>query len=237
MLFLSYAKEKKLPSALGDTPNTVTIAAENFKVIQTDQHIQDADNTLGIKQKISAKEQASSQIREIDTQISDTRANLNTNASLNEAQRLKLQKDLTNFADKRLTLTKSQQSLISDITTSIKSTPSFITNPMYSVRGFWAIPEPRTTLHGVQQVAQFKIAYRTLSKTGSTKPADQLEFVDASGNKVTGAFSPWTEFKSKSRAKIYNSATGFYEWADENISDPNEVNSNQLEKEKFLKLE
>lgn len=229
MLFLSYAKEKKLPSALGDTPNAVTLAAENFKVIQTDQHIQDADNTLGIKQKISAKEQASSQIREIDTQISDARANLNTNASLNEAQKLKLQKDLTNFADRRLTLTKSQQSLISDITTSIKSTPSFITNPVYSVRGFWAIPEPKTTLHGVQQVAQFKIAYRTLSKTGSTKPADQLEFVDANGNKVTGAFSPWTEFKSKSRTKIYNSVTGFYEWADENISDPNEVNSNQLD--------
>lgn len=229
MLFLSYAKEKKLPSALGDTPNTVTLAADNFKVIQIDQHIQDADNTLGIKQKISAKEQASSQIREIDTQISDTRANLNTNASLNEAQRLKLQKDLTNFADRRLTLTKSQQSLISDITTSIKSTPSFITNPTYRVRGFWSIPEPRTTLHGVQQVAQFKIAYRTLSKTGSTKPADQLEFVDAKGNKVAGAFSPWTEFKSKSRTKIYNSATGFYEWADENIADPNEVNSNQLD--------
>ena len=47
---------------------------------------------------------------------------------------------------------KTLQSLVSDITTSIKSTPSFITNPEYRVRGFWAIPEPRQTLHGLQHV-------------------------------------------------------------------------------------
>ena len=229
MLFVNYAKEKKLPAALGDTPNIVTLANQNFKVVQVDSHIQDADNTVAIKQKISAKEQASSQIREIDKQISDARANLNTNASLNESQKLKLQKDLKTFADNRATLTKSQQSLITDITTSIKSTPSFITNPSYRVRGFWAIPEPKETIHGLQQVAQFKISYRTLSKTGSSKPADQIEFVDANGNKVTGAFSPWTEIMSKARSKKYNESTGFYEWADEDVANPNEVNCNQLD--------
>jgi hypothetical protein len=229
MLFLSYAKEKKLPSSMGESPNVVTVSANNFKVIQTDQHIQDSDNTLAIKQKISAKEQAVAQIREIDTQLSTTRANLNTNASLNESQRLKLQKDLSTLADTRATLTNTQQSLISDITTSIKSTPSFITNPTYRVRGFWSIPAALTTAYGTQNVAQFKISYRTLSKTGSSKTADQLEFVDANGNKVTGAFSPWTEFLSKARTKKLNTLTGFYEWSDENISDPNEVNSNQLD--------
>lgn len=229
MLFLSYAKEKKLPASIGDIPNMVTMSANNFKVVQIDSHIQDTDNTLAIKQKISAKEQTASQIKEVDKQISDTRANLNTNASLNESQKLKLQKDLNTFADKRLTLTKSQQSLVSDITTSIKSTPSFITTPAYAVRGFWAIPDAKTTIHGVQQIAQFKISYRTLSKTGNSKAADQLEFADASGKQVTGAFSPWTELLSKARSKTYNTTTGFYEWLDENISDPNTVNANQLD--------
>lgn len=229
MMFMNYAKEKKLPAAVGEMPNVVTLNTANFKVIQSDSHIQEADNTLAIKQKISAKEQAIAQIREIDKQITDTRASLNTNASLNESQKLKLQKDLKTFADNRATLTKTHSSLVSDITTSIKSTPSFITVPTYRVRGFWAIPDAIETLHGKQNVVQFKIAYRTLSKTGSTKPADQLEFVDAAGNKVTGAFSPWTEIVTKPRAKKYNSVTGFYEWADENVSDPESVNSNQLD--------
>lgn len=229
LLFLNYAKEKKLPASLGETPNPVVATATNFKVVQIDQHIQDADNTLAIKQKISAKEQSSSQISELDKQITATRANLNTNASLNEAQRLKLEQDLKTYADRRLTLSKTLQSLTSDITTSIKSTPSFITNPEYRVRGFWAIPEPRQTLHGTQNVAQFKISYRTLSKTGSSKTADQIEFVDANGNRVTGAFSPWREILSKPRTKKLNTSTGYYEWMDENIADPDQVNSNQLD--------
>jgi hypothetical protein len=229
LMFLNYAKEKKIPSALGEAPNGVTLATTNFKVVQTDQHIQDADNTLAIKQKVATKEQTIAQIREIDKQITATRANLNTNASLNESQRLKLQKDLTSFADSRLTLTKSQQSLISDITTSIKSTPSFITSPTYAVRGFWSMPAAKTTLHGTQSIAQFKVGYRTLSKTGSAKSADQIEFTDANGTKQTGAFSPWTEFLTKPRTKVYNDSTGFYDWADESISDPDQVNSNQLD--------
>lgn len=228
LLFLSYAKERKLPSSVGDIPNKVTMAASNFKVIQLDSHIQDADNTLGIKQKIAAKEQNASQINEVDKQLFDTRANLNTNSSLNESQRLKLQKDLTQLTDTRSVLTKSQQSLVSDITTSIKSTPSFITTPSYAVVGFWSIPNPKQTISGSQQVVQFKISHRTLSKTGNSKSSDQLEFSDASGKKVTGAFSPWTEFLSKSRIKTYNSSTGFYEWADENVADPDQVNANQL---------
>ena len=229
LLFLSYAKEKKLPSTLGEIPNAPALASENFKVVQIDQHIQDADNTVGIKQKISAKEQVAAQIRELDKQITDTRANLNTNASLNEAQKLKLQKDLTSFADTRLTLTKSQQSLVSDITTSIKSTPSFITAPQYRVRGFWAMPDPKQSVHGNQNVAQFRISYRTLSKTGNAKAPDQFELADTAGNAMAATFSPWTEFLSKPREKKYNSLTGFYEWADENISDPDKVNSNQLD--------
>jgi hypothetical protein len=229
LLFLNYAKEKKLPSSLGEIPNTVTLSPANFKVIQVDQHIQDADNTLAIKQKISAKEQASSQIREIDKQIFETRANLNTNSSLNESQRLKLQKDLQSQADSRATLSKTQQSLISDITSSIKSTPSFVTSPVYKVRGFWPIPDPVLSSHGLQNTAQFKIAYRTLSKTGNAKSPDQIEFTDNKGNKIAGAFSPWTEILSKPRRKTYNTLTGFYEWADESVSDPEEVNSNQLE--------
>lgn len=229
LIFLNYAKEKKLPASLGESPNPVVATATNFKVIQIDQHIQDADNTLAVKQKIAAKQQSSSQISELDKQISATRANLNTNASLNEGQKLKLEQDLKTYADRRLTLSKTLQSLVSDITTSIKSTPSFITTPEYRVRGFWAIPEPRQTLHGLQNVAQFKISYRTLSKTGSSKTADQIEFVDANGNKVTGAFSPWREILSKARTKKLNTSTGYYEWADENLADPDAVNSNQLD--------
>lgn len=228
LLFLNYAKEKKLPSSIGEIPNQVVLSASNFKVIQTDQHITDSDATLAIKQKVAAKVQTAAQIQEVDKQITTIKSNLNTNASLNDAQRLKLQKDLQTNADTRLTLSKTQSSLVSDITTSIQSTPQFINQPNYEVRGFWAIPEPILSTHGLQNVVQYRISYRTLSTTGNAKAPDQITFTDNKGNTITGAFSPWKETLSKPRSKTFNSSTGFYEWADETVSDPNTVNSNQL---------
>jgi len=229
LLFLNYAKEKKLPNSLGEVPNSPTLATANFKVVQIDQHIKNADNTDQIKQKISAKEQLSSQIKETDQQISRVKANLNTNASLNESQRLSLQKELQTLSDTRSSATTNLSSVVKEITTSIKTTPQFIADSKYRVRGFWEIPAPKITEHGTQEVVQFKVSYRYLSKTGTSQTADALEFVDSVGSKKTGYFSPYTEIVTKARTKVLNELTGFYEWVEENVADADAVNSNQLD--------
>lgn len=229
LLFLNYAKEKKLPNSLGEVPNAPALASANFKVVQIDQHIKNADNTDQIKQKISAKEQLSSQIKETDQQISRVKANLNTNASLNESQRLSLQKDLQTLSDTRASATTNLSSVVKEITTSIKTTPQFIADSKYRVRGFWEIPSAKITEHGTQEVVQFKVSYRYLSKTGTSQTADALEFVDSAGSKKTGYFSPYTEVLTKARTKVLNELTGFYEWVEENVADADAVNSNQLD--------
>lgn len=229
LLFLNYAKEKKLPNSLGEIPSVPSLASANFKVVQIDQHIKNADNTDQIKQKISAKEQLSSQIKETDQQISRVKANLNTNAALNESQRLSLQKDLQTLSDTRSSATTNLSSVVREITTSIKTTPQFIADSKYRVRGFWEIPLAKITEHGPQEVVQFKVSFRYLSKTGTTQTADALEFVDSAGSKKTGYFSPFTEVLTKARTKVLNELTGFYEWVEENVADADAVNSNQLD--------
>jgi hypothetical protein len=229
LLFLSYAKERKLPSSLGDTPNSPTLESASFKVVQLDQHIKESDDIQQVKQNIASIEQVKSQIKEVDKQISDKRAELNTNAALSEAQRLKLSKDLTSLSDSRKTLTTQQSSKISSVTTAIKAVPTLTATPTYAIKGFWHIPDAKITEHGPQNVVQFKIAYRVLSKTGTSENVEQITFTDPAGNKVVGAFSPWKEVFSKPRSKKYNSATGFYEWSAEQVSDPEAVNINQVE--------
>jgi hypothetical protein len=229
LLFLSYAKERKLPSSLGDIPNAPTLETASFKVVQVDQHIRESDDIVQVKQNISSIEQVKTQIREVDKQISDKRAELNTNAALSESQRLKLSKDLSTLSDGRKTLTTQHASKISSVTTAIRSIPTLTANPTYSVKGFWHIPDAKITQHGPQNVVQFKIAYRVLSKVGKSESVEQITFTDPAGNKVVGAFSPWKETLSKTRLKTYNSSTGFYEWAAENIADSNTVNINQVE--------
>lgn len=229
LMFLNYSKEKKVPKSLGETPNVVVLSAEHFKVFQVDAHIQSANDIQAVKQNIASIEATKSQISEIDKQLSDKRAQLNTNAALTEAQQLKLNKDLKTLTDTRQTLSTAQASKISSVTTAVKGAPTLIKAPTYHIKGMWHIPEPKETTYGIQNAAQFKIAYRVLSKTGTSETAEQITFTDAKGNKITGAFSPWKESLSKARNKKYNSSTGFYEWEDENIADPNVVNCNQVE--------
>jgi hypothetical protein len=229
LLFLSYAKERKLPASLGDIPSAPVLETGSFTVIQSDEHIRESDDILQVKKNISSIEQVKSQIREVDKQISDKRSELNINATLSEAQKLKLSKDLASLSDNRKTLTTQQSSKISSVTTAVKSVPTLTSAPVYRVKGFWHIPDPKVTENGIQNVVQFKIAYRVLSKTGTSEKVEQITFTDPAGNKVVGAFSPWKESLSIVRKKNFNTTTGFYEWAPEKISDPDSVNINQVE--------
>jgi hypothetical protein len=229
LLFLSFAKEKKLPSSLGVTPNAPILETSAFTVIQKNRHVRDADGVEQVMGNISSIEQIKAQIKELDQQTSEKRAELNTNAALSEAQRLKLSKDLLSLADSRKTSTTQLSSKITSVTSAIRATPALTANPVYRIKGFWHIPDARISQNGPQNVVQFKIAYRTLSKTGNSENVEQITFRDPNGNTVVGSFSPWSEVLSKQRKKIYNQQTGVSEWASENVTDPEEVNINQIE--------
>jgi len=229
LLFLNYSKEKKVPKLLGEKPNAVTLSSSFFKVVQVDKHIQSANDIDTVKQNIASVEAIKSQILEVDKQISEKRALLNTNAALTESQQLKLNKDLKTLSDTRQTLSTAQSSKIASVTTAVKSTPTLIKQPVFKVKGMWPIPDAIRSDNGLQNIAQFKVAWRILNTTGISEEADQLDFTDAGGNKITGSFSPWKEQLTKPRNKIYNSTTGYYEWEDEDVANSEVVNSNQIE--------
>lgn len=229
LLFLNYSKDKKVPTVLGEKPNAVVLSADHFKVIQIDAHIQIANNIQEVKQNIASVESIKSQIVEIDRQISEKRAQLNTNAALTNSQQLKLNKDLKTLSDSRAVLSTAQASKISSITTAVKGTPGLIKAPTYHVKGMWHIPEPIDTINGLQNVAQFKIAYRVLSSTGTSETVEQITYTDPKGSKIVGSFSPWKEILGKPRTKRFNTTTGFYEWASEDVANPDVVNCNQVE--------
>jgi len=229
LVFLNYTKEKKVPPSLGETPNAVVLSTEHFKVVQVDAHIQSANDIQEVKQNIASVEAIKSQITEVDKQISDKRAQLNTNAALTASQQLKLNKDLKTLSDSRSTLSTAHASKISSVTTAVKGAPTLIKAPTYHVKGMWHIPEPINTTRGIQQAAQFKISYRVLSKTGTSETAEQITYTDPKGNKTIGSFSPWKEMLGKARTKVFNNSTGFYEWAPEDVANPDVVNCNQIE--------
>jgi hypothetical protein len=88
------------------------------------------------------------------------------------------------------------------------------------------VEDPKT---GAQEVIQFKVRYRYLSKGGNTQGTEEISFVDNNGNQKKGSFSNWIEFKTDIRKKIFDKATGKYIWKIENVEDADTPNINQLD--------
>lgn len=229
LVFLNYTKEKKIPQALGEKPNAVILSANHFKVVQTDSHIQSANDIQQVQQNVASVLAIKAQLTEVDKQVSDKRAALNTNSALTESQQLKINKDLKTLTDTRKTLSTAHASKISSVVTAVKGTPTLMKAPTYRIKGMWPIPEAKSAITGKQVPAQFRVEYRVLSTTGTSEAAEQLKFTDTNGNTITGSFSPWKEIMTKARRKAYDSSTGLYEWTNEDVANPDVVNTNQIE--------
>ena len=228
LILLNLAKERKLPAVLAVKPLAPTLDAGNFSVVQTDSHIQDSNNTNTLTSTLKEKAGIEKEIIELNKKIDEIKANITT-VSKTPQESKRLQKQLTDVQKTRDEKTTTLSTLVTNLTLQISTTPQFVTRKKYSVRGFWQIPAAISTTYGMQNVVQFKYRFRYLSQTGNQQPAQQQTFVDTNGSQKSATFSPWTEMLTKARTKELDSTTGLYNWVEENVSDADQVNSNQLD--------
>jgi hypothetical protein len=227
LILLNMAKEKTLPTILAVTPDAPTLDEASFTVVQIDQHIQDDKNVTDLNNTVKEKAAVQQEIEELNKKIDSIKANITTiSKTPKEAKRL--QKQLSESITARNEKTSALTSLVTNITTQLSTTPQFVTNRKYEIRGFWNIPTPKNSKYGTQNVVQFKYRYRYLSSTGTQPNAQQQTFTDTDGVKRSATFSPWTEVLTKARQKVLNETTGLYEWVEENLTDSDAINSNQL---------
>ena len=227
LILLNLAKEKTLPSILAITPDAPTLDAASFKVYQIDQHIQNDKSLTDLNNNVKEKAALQQEVEELNKKIDSVKANITT-VSKTPKEAKRLQKQLTESLTARNEKTIALSSLVTNITTQLSTTPQFVTNRKYEIRGFWQIPNPKLDKYGTQNVVQFKYRYRYLSSTGTQPDAQQQSYVDVDGTTKSATFSPWTEVLTKARIKVLNETTGLYEWAEETLTDSDVVNTNQL---------
>lgn len=228
LILLNAAKEKKLPAILAETPDSPTLTVEDFKVIQIDQHIKEDEDATTVSNQIAQKENLKSQIKENLKEIDSLKAQLN-DTQKNQSERNRIDKKIKTAAVKRSTLQTQLTTTVKGITNLISTTPAFIQSPKYRVRGFWPIPEAKQNRYGKQEVVQFKIRYRYLSKKGTAPNADQNKVTQSDASVKLASFSPWTEELTKPRTKELDNNIGLYVWKTEDISNSEEININQLD--------
>jgi hypothetical protein len=228
LILLNAAKERKLPAAVAEIPIAPVLTDVDFKVVQIDQHIKEDEDSSTVSNQIAQKENLKSQIKENLKEIDSLKAQLN-DTQKTKSEKNRIEKKIKTAADKRSTLQTQLTTTVKDITTKISTSPAFIQSPKYRIRGFWPIPEAKQNRYGKQEIVQFKVRYRYLSKKGTAPNAEQSIVTQADSTTKFASFSPWTEELTKPRSKELDSTTGLYIWKTEDISSVEEININQLD--------
>lgn len=246
-MFLSAAKEKKVPAFDGLVPNTPVLSETNFKVVQVNTQLTAGTSVEILNEKVASKTSLQSEINQLDIAIANAKSRANSvsstttstqtigsssfsPASTTVASSDSILAQLDSLTSQRVQKQQLLSSLVQDITSVSQTTPGIYEAPKYRVRGFWPIPDPTVSPKtGPQQVIQFVIQYRYLSDSGSANPIQQVDFIDNNGQTKTGAFSNWTEIITDIRKKVFDPNTGTYVWAPELTSDANVPNINQLD--------
>jgi hypothetical protein len=217
---------KKTPNSLAGTPNSPTLNLDNFKVVQVNKHLTDTPDANLIKQKYNYQNSLKSEVSQIDAAISDRNKKMKFVKFANENQKKQASLEIDDLTKKKDSKSKLLSTLSQEIIALAKN-PQSKTEPKFRVRGFWSMPEAVAT-RGTkpQEIVQFRVQYRYVSKSGQETPIEQYQ-VDGAQSKA--AFSNWTEFKTDARKRTYDPSTGEYFWEVEDLESAETPNINQID--------
>ncbi|MFV2014401.1 MAG: hypothetical protein ACC656_03155, partial [Candidatus Heimdallarchaeota archaeon] len=226
---LADAAEKEIPGLYALRPNTTTLDANNFTVVQVNKNITDNDESERLKNLHAQSTTYSSQLEELNRTIVERQNELIKKQFNNPGDKTKVENEIKKLSEDANTVSKLLETTVSQIISESSRLPK--ADPEFRVRGFWAIPESVSDGRSrPQEVIQFRINWRYLSETGQENATESFTVtVDDDGNTVNASFSNWEEYITNIRNRTFDSETGRYNWAPEDVTNPDVSNINQLD--------
>jgi hypothetical protein len=217
---------KKTPNKLAGTPIAPTLNTDNFKVVQINKHLTDSVDSNSIKQKHNQQQNLKSEVDQINQAILDRNKRAKVQKFKSEADKKQAMLEIADLVNKKDSKARLAATLTQEII-DISKNPISKVDPKFSVRGFWTIPDAIIT-RGTkpQEIVQFRVQYRYLSKDGKETP---IETFKVDNTQKTASFSNWNEFKTDARKRTFDKGTGQYTWQIEDISSADTPNINQLD--------
>jgi len=168
---------KSIPTIYGATPNSVILTPENFKVVQTNEHLTSSVDQDTLKSLHSQKSTVKTQISQLNTAIVQKTSQLNSGGLTTTEKQAQLS-DINKMKTNLGVSTTNLSSLVTQIT-NVSGAQNNTVPPTYSVRGFWTMPEPIVTNNtSPQHVVQFRVQYRKSSKSGNTNNVQTFNYVN-----------------------------------------------------------
>jgi hypothetical protein len=220
---------KKTPDVLAATPNIVNLLADNFKVVQINRHLTDTPDSNNLKIKHNQQKNLKSEIQQLSDAIQQKNKQLKIQRFTSDAERKQFSNELNSLNNQK----ESKNKLLSSVTSEILSLSNTIdtrVEPIFRIRGFWSLPQPVITKGTKpQEVVQFRVQYKYLSKDGRESPIETTVLADSVTSNTTGSLSNWIEYKTDVRKRVLDNSTGVYNWQSEDLSNPDTPNINQLD--------
>lgn len=221
---LSYANDWYPSSSEGVTPDAPILETANFTVTQINKQLTTAEDITKVKELNAQKANLKAQITAKSSAISDLKSKINSTNYVSSAMRAKDVAQLQDMVKDYDSLTSTYSSVVSTISSLSQSSSLASITPKYRVRGFWEMPQEKSTpATGPQAIIKFKIRYRYLSKDGAANAVEQI------GDTTVGSFSNYNIVESKLRGRKKNEKTGEFYWEEINLNNSDEININQLD--------
>ena len=225
------AKQRAIKAYYGTIPNAPVLIGNDLRVVQINTQINAAIDTAEVKNTAAEIETAKSQITSLKATIASQKTELQSITEMDKYNSMQ-QQIATNMTDLQ-NLQASYSTLVSNLKNIVKDNQAVNVNPKYHVRGFFAIPEYkyRDVAQTIpEEIIGFEIAYRYICNDNTGVKLNTFNYTDITGtSQVTGTFTDWSIMQGKLKTRVYNNASGLYEWSTENVADGTEININQID--------
>ena len=225
------AKQRAIKAYYGSIPNAPVLIGNDLRVVPINTQINAAIDTAEVKNTAAEIETAKSQITSLKATIASQKTELQSITEMDKYNSMQ-QQIATNMTDLQ-NLQASYSTLVSNLKNIVKDNQAVNVNPKYHVRGFFAIPEYkyRDVAQTIpEEIIGFEIAYRYICNDNTGVKLNTFNYTDVTGtSQVTGTFTDWSIMQGKLKTRVYNNASGLYEWSTENVADGTEININQID--------
>lgn len=222
------ANDKLVPLSRGIKPDAPVLKSDGFKVVQLNTHKNDVNLLDSVKKDLAQKDKLAKEIQLIDKAISDAKSSLSEKSSINSTLIKQIEQDIDDRNKERANKVDQFNTIVTNLISLNKDLVNY--SPKYAIRGFWEIPKPKyedsINLTGQQEIVQFIVEYRYLSKNNSATETNSFT-QDIDGKKVNSDFSNWERFLTKPKLKKINDAGTAY-WDTEKLDSSDVINVNQL---------
>ncbi len=241
-LVLEDLVQKKIPNHYAVIPDAPTLNVNNFKVVQINSHLTQTVEAEEIRDLHNTKNNLASQISQIHETIEKQNRLISTTTFNSAADKKRANDELVTLNTKLQTKSATKTTIISDILARKKNLNKI--PAIFHVRGFFAMPTAKeSTQSNPQEVVQFEIWYRKLSKSGDENPiltisdlsnlsAQQTALTNSNTitpKTVNATFSNWIKLKTDSRKREQDPISKIWTWKIEDVSDANTPNINQID--------